>query len=146
VAGTNAYALASLYHVTDQSIYRHRDAGHVSGVLLKAQAVSEIANADRLLSEANTLYTTSTAIMRAAYEEGDRETALKAINTAGRMLTLLGELLGELNRQPQVNIFLSPQWATLRTVLFNSLAPFPEARAALAAGLQTLELDAELVA
>ena len=62
-----------------------------------------------------------------------------AIDTAGRVLSLLGELLGELNRQPQVNVLVSPEWLTVRGVLLEALSAYPEARVAVVGRLAALE-------
>ena len=56
-----------------------------------------------------------------------------------RVLALLGELLGELNRSPQVNILVAPQWIEVRALLMAALADYPEARASVAAVL--LQVD-----
>ncbi len=49
---------------------------------------------------------------------------------------LLAEMEGELNRTPQISLYLSPEWLQVRGVLFQALGDFPEARAAAALALQ----------
>ncbi len=121
----------------EDALARHK-ADHVPAVLVKAAHAREIAHADHLLEEANRLYQVATAIME-QHQADKPDTALRAIQTAGRLLELLGELLGELNRTPQVNILVAPEWLHLRTVLLQALAPYPEARAATAAALLEVE-------
>jgi hypothetical protein len=48
-------------------------------------------------------------------------------------------LLGELNRQPQVNILIAPEWLEVRAVLVQALQAYPEARTAVAAALAGVE-------
>lgn len=50
-------------------------------------------------------------------------------------LELLGELMGELKRNPTVNLVLAPEWVKTRTILMEALSDFPEARAAVARAL-----------
>jgi len=62
--------------------------------------------------------------------------ASNANREARANVELLGELLGELNRAPTVNITLSPEWVHIKVVLMAALGDFPDARAAAALALQ----------
>lgn len=57
-------------------------------------------------------------------------------------LRLLAELVGKLQTQGAVRIVLAPEWLTLRGQIVAALAPFPEARYALAGVLDTGVSDA----
>jgi hypothetical protein len=57
------------------------------------------------------------------------------IREARGCLELLAEMEGELHRQPVVNVLIAPEWLQLRMVILQALAPFPDARAALATTL-----------
>jgi len=46
---------------------------------------------------------------------------------------------GELNRNPVVNVILSPEWTRLRAIIIEALAPYPDARLAVAARLVDTE-------
>ena len=138
VQDTAYRVIARQYGLDHDAVRRHAD-NHLPAMLAKAQAARDVAHADHLLREANRLYATATGIMDAAQAQSDHELTLKAIGTAGRMLGLLGELLGELNRQPQINLLVAPEWLTVRAALLAALAPFPEARAAVAERLIALE-------
>ena len=72
-------------------------------------------------------------------DHGDFRTELAGIGQARACLELLAKLLGELDERPQVNVVLSAEWISVRAVLLSALAPFPDARAAVAARLQALE-------
>ncbi len=68
-----------------------------------------------------------------------RELVLK---TAGRLqgqLELVAKLLGDLDERSPVAVLLAPEWLEVRSVLLNALTPFPEARAAVADCLASLE-------
>ncbi len=134
-----AYRVIARQHGLDHDAVRRHADKHLPTLLAKAQAAREVAHADDLLQEANHLYATATSIMAEARGTGDNELALKAITSAGRMLALLGELLGELNRQPQINVLVSAEWLAVRSVLLEALSAYPEARTAVAARLASLE-------
>lgn len=131
-------ALSREYSLSEDALSRHK-AIHLPLILVKAEAVREVARADDLLLQANRLYTNAVEIMDAARGAGDGDLALKAIGAAGRILALLGELLGELDRRPVVNLLLAPEWLQVRAVLLEALQPHPEARTAVSERLAALE-------
>ncbi len=54
-------------------------------------------------------------------------------------LELLAKMMGQINDAPTVNVIVNPQWLSLRTVIVETLAPFPDARIAIADALARLE-------
>jgi hypothetical protein len=52
---------------------------------------------------------------------------------------LQAKLLGELSDAPQVNVVLMPEWLALRGAILAALAPYSEARAAVATQILRLE-------
>ncbi len=129
--------IAARFGTSTGALQRHKDE-HLPAVMVKSAQAREIAHADHLLEEANRLYQVATDIMEET-RKNKPDTALRAIQAGGRLLELLGELLGELNRSPQVNILVAPEWLAVRSVLLQALAPYPEARAATAAALLQME-------
>jgi hypothetical protein len=64
------------------------------------------------------------------------------LKTAERLqghLQLVAMLLGKLQVSPTVNILLAPEWLSTRSLLLDTLAPYPEARVAVAERLAGLE-------
>lgn len=120
------------------AVYRHAEA-HLPADLADAQEAAEVARADNLLGQVRDLIGAARDILEEARADGDRRSALQAIDTAGRQLTLLAKLAGELDERPVVNIVAAPQWVELRTVVIDTLDAYPEARAAVAARLLELE-------
>jgi len=57
---------------------------------------------------------------------------IQSTRAAGATLELLGRLMGELKDQTAVNVFVTPEFATVIQKLCDALAPWPEARAAVA--------------
>ncbi len=68
-----------------------------------------------------------------------RDLLLKTADRLQASLELLARLTKQLDERPTVNILLAPEWVSVRTVLLQSLQPFPDARAAVAASLMRLE-------
>ena len=64
-----------------------------------------------------------------------RELVLKTAGQLQGHLELLAELEGKLSRQPVVNLQVHPEWLALRRRIVAELAPYPEARVALAGAL-----------
>ena len=135
VEGASLRDIAGQYNVAKSAVDRHK-AEHLPAVMAKSEQARAIVHADHLLEEANRLYAVATTVMDAAQRSKDYELVLKAVGTGGRVLSLLGELLGELNRQPQLNLYLSAEWVEVRALLMTALSDFPEARAAAALALQ----------
>ena len=66
-------------------------------------------------------------------------------NLAGQLrqcLELVARLRRELDERPQVAILMAPEWLAVREVVFRALAPYPEARAAVASALSPKALEA----
>ncbi|WP_152024418.1 hypothetical protein [Thermus brockianus] len=78
------------------------------------------------------------SLLEEARSKGRYAAAVQAIGAATRLLELEAKLLGELDERPSVQVALvaSPEWARLRAVVLEALAPYPEARAALVERLE----------
>ncbi len=141
--------IAAQYAVSEQAVRRHRE-DHLPSIMVKSEQAKEVTRADDLIGQlqeitarTDRLYKIADGIIGKAASSEDWRTALMAVREASNAnreacanLELLGELLGELNRQPTVNLFLSAEWIEVRAVLLNALSDFPEARAAAALALR----------
>jgi len=126
------------FAVSTGALQRHT-ADHVPEALSKAQDAQDAANGDDLLAQVKDLQRRALGLLDKAEAAGDYRTALAGIGQARGCLELLAKLLGELDERPVVNLTLSAEWISVRAVLLSALAPFPDARAAVAARLQALE-------
>ena len=123
--------IAQRFAASPDAVYRHK-IDHLPAKLAQAEAAKETALADDLLGQVKALRNKAIAILGKAEAAGDLRTALLGIREARACVELLLEVEGELHRQPVVNVLIAPEWLQLRTVILQSLAPFPDARAALA--------------
>ncbi len=144
--------IAAQYSVSEQAVRRHRE-DHLPAIMVKSEQAKEVARADDLIGQlqeittrTDRLYKIADGIIGKAASSEDWRTALMAIREATNAnkearanLELMGELLGELNRNPTVNILLAPEFVRIQTVLLHALGPYPEARVAVAAALVEVE-------
>jgi hypothetical protein len=135
VSGAPNRRIAARYHVTEQAIRRHKDT-HIPSTLAEAQAAHDTAHADDLLSQVHDLQRRTLVLLAKAEKEDKLALALAAIRESRGNLELLAKLEGKLREQQTTNIIIAPQWLELRTVIIGALAPYPEARAAVAAALE----------
>jgi hypothetical protein len=136
VEGTPNRRIASHHDVTERAVRNHK-AGHLPTALVKAREAEEVADADDLLSQVKDLQTRTLTVLDKAECAGDLRTALGAIREARGNVELLAKLLGELDARPQVNVVLiDPQ---VRDAIVRALAPYGEARLAVAGALERFE-------
>ena len=138
VTGTPYRRIASQFQVSEIAVRRHK-AAHLPETLAQARDAEEVAHADDLLAQVRDLQARALSILDTAERAGDLRTALMAIREARSGLELLARLLGELSDAPQVNVLVMPEWLAVRSALLLALAPYGEARAAVASALLALE-------
>jgi hypothetical protein len=67
----------------------------------------------------------------------DHRTSLQALGEMRKQTELYSELTGELDRSTHIE--LHQEWVNIRELVFQALAPFPDARVAVAKALVALE-------
>ena len=124
-------------HCSIGSLHRHK--GHLSATLIKAEEAREVAHADTLLEQLKQLQKKALELLSKAEAAGDLRTALQGVREAKGCLELLAKLQGDLAQEGTVNITLSPAWLSLRTVILQTLEPYPEAKLRLSQVLKETE-------
>ena len=137
IAGGSYRSIAQQFAASPDAVLRHKR-DHLPPTLAKAAEAAEVAHADDLLAQVRRLQGRALSILDRAETTGDLRTALGAIREARGNLELLAKLLGELNDAPQISVMVSPEWVSVRTVILAALAPYPDARAAVAERLLAL--------
>ena len=138
LAGEPLRNISERVSVSATALHRHKSQ-HLPIELTKAKEAHEISAADDLLKQVQDLQTRALTILRKAEQSGDLRTALGAIREARGNLELLARLLGELKEGPTVNVLVSSQWVSLRTVILRALEGFPEARLKLSQTLSEVD-------
>jgi hypothetical protein len=100
---------------------------------------AETVDADDLLAQVRMLHERTLRILDTAEAAGSMNVALGAVREARGNVELLAKLTHHLNDRPTVNILLASEWLQVRALLLDALAPYPDARLAVAERLQALE-------
>ncbi len=139
IGGEPARSVASRYVTNGRplgrmAVQRHKDE-HLPQTLAKAEAAKEINRGEELLAQVQQLRNKAVSILLAAERAGDLRTALAGIREARACLELLLEAERTIDRRPQINVVLSPEWLSLRLVIVQALADHPEAQRAVVGAL-----------
>src|SRR5215216_4659242 len=137
VAGRPIRGIAKTFGASEDAVGRHR--AHLPKTLLNAHDVAESIRADVLLAEATALQSKAWELLHAAEANDDPRTALLAVREIRGCLELLARLLGEIQDRPMLTLVTAPEWMVIRGTILAALAPFPEARTAVAGQLLALE-------
>jgi len=138
VAGASAQKVSALFRVSPDAVQRHR-AEHLPAAVRQARTDAEERQALDVLMQLKAINGASLHILHEARQKRDPQTALKAIDRIQRQIELQAKILGELDERPTVSLVVSPEWAQVRATLLVALAPYPEARVAVASRLTLLE-------
>ena len=138
VSGEPLRGIARRFAVSEDALFRHRS-DHIPAHVATAKAAAEVAQADDLLSQVRDLHRLAMHILARASAAGDLRTALAGVREARACIETLLEVEGEIDRRPQVNILIAPEWVQVRSVLLEALTPYADARAAVAGRLVALE-------
>jgi hypothetical protein len=111
----------------------------LSPAVQKAQQTAEAEHALDIAKQLRAINAVSLSILDEARRSNNPTIALKAIDRVQRQIELQAKILGELDDRPHVDIVLTPEWLTARAALLAALAPYPDARVAVAERLLSLE-------
>jgi hypothetical protein len=128
--------IAARYGTSTGALQRHKE--HLPVALTQAQEAEAVAQGDDLLAQVRTLQAKAERILSQADAEGKLTVALQAVREARGCVELLGKLMGALEGRTTVNVWTAPEWLALRGALLEALAPFPQARQAMANTLRRL--------
>lgn len=134
ITGRAFREIAGQFGISKSALARHR-IRCIPKDLVQARESRKVAEADMLLAEVCNLQRRATKILVQAEQAGDLRTALSAIREARGSVELLARLAGELRETTQVNVLVTPEYQHLRGLIIQTLAPYPEARLAVASAL-----------
>lgn len=137
LSGASLRSIAGQFRTTKTSFLRHK-LKHLPRSLLRAREAREAVQADNLLANVCTLHRRAETILDRAEEAEDHRTALSAIREIRGIVELLARMAGELRDGTKVSFIVSPDYQRLREAITTALAPFPEARLAVAEALREL--------
>jgi hypothetical protein len=127
--------IAAEYQLSETSLRRHAKE-HLPALLSKARAAVELADADDLLSRLEALHSRTLAVLEAVEGTENHSVALGAIREARSNLELIGRVTKELDSGTTLNLYLSPQWLSLRALIVGALEGHSEARNAVLVAIE----------
>ena len=136
VGGVTGRKVAQDYPpLTQMSISRHKNA-HLTADLVPFRGPSSLqgTTAERV----ETLYARAEKVLAAAEHAKQGSLALNSIRELRAIVELIARLSGDLDERPTMqvlNVTTSPEWTDVRARILGALAPFPEARLAVARAL-----------
>src|SRR5215210_2726009 len=130
--------IAARFSVSTGALQRHTK-DHLPDRLLKAHERQDVQEALDVVGQLRTSNEVSLAILEEARDVGDPSIALRAAGRVLKQMEFKAKLLGQLDERPQMNLYLSSEWLSLRALIFGALGPYREARDAVVAALEATE-------
>lgn len=133
-------SIAARFNVSRSSVNRHK--AHPPTSIVKAETIREIRVAVTIADKLADLERETREILAEARGAigKDNRLALQALARLERQYEIRARIEGELGPENQVNVFMSPEWVQVQTVILTALEPLgPEARARVALALKGLE-------
>ena len=127
--------VARHYETSKDALFRHK-AEHLPGTLVKAKEAEDIASAGGLLKQIVDLQQRTLTVLEKAEDKEDLKTVLQAVRESRGNLELLAKMLGELHEGQGSSLRSSSQWVSIRSVILQVLAPYPEAQLRLVEALE----------
>jgi hypothetical protein len=142
-SGTAAAKVAREYGVSVDSLKRHR-AGHLTPAMVRvAVKRRNEAGAVSAVERLESLYGQAQALLNMAETKGSLMAGGNIIGQLRGIIETMARLSGELDERPSitVNLMSSPEVIELLSRLMGALAPFPDARVAVANAIDVEALE-----
>lgn len=126
--------------ISKSAVHRHKP--HVAPALQAVVAERAKAGPTTALQRLEDLHARATRLLDRAEADDKPSLSLAAIKELRGLVETIARITGELDERPQVqvlNVAADPAWIATRQAMLAALAPFPEARAAVAARLREIE-------
>jgi hypothetical protein len=152
--GQSVRAIAKKFNVHEGSLYRHRrelppqlKAAYLATFLKPGEDLEKLKTqeSESLLQNLAQQRARLLMMQDAALESDDAQAVATLAGRIHQNLEIVGKYLGELQQHSTktiVNVLVSAEYLAMRNALVRALAPFPEARRAVAQVLHSMEGDA----
>jgi hypothetical protein len=119
--------ISKQFGVSTAALSRHVQE-HLPAKLLAAQDAEEVADADLLKRELEAEKADIARLKTKAEDAEDYRTALAACDKALKALELQAKLAQLINDAPTINLYLTPEWLEIRSLILVALEPHENAR------------------
>lgn len=133
--------IAKQYALSPAAVDRHRNE-HLAERLVAAaerEAEADVTHALDVVAQLRQINTETLDVLRTARDVGNHGLALRAIDRVQRQIELQARLVDLISDAPTINMVITPEWITIRTVIIGALEDHPGARIAVAEALAAIE-------
>lgn len=138
VAGSSYRHISSQFDVGYKSVERHAS-DHISQEIKQSKEAEEAAQSLDVVKQLKHINKIALDILKESHDLKAHELSLKAIDRVCKQIELQAKLLGDIDT-PHVNIYVTPEWQTIRATIVQALLPYPDARLAVANALVKMEV------
>jgi hypothetical protein len=129
--------IARQFGVSKDAVARHVSE-HIHQTVQQSHAAMEEARGLDVVQQLKDINEVTLDILKRAKKEKKDGMSLLAIDRICKQIELQAKLLGAIDK-PQVNVLVSPEWLSMRSLIVQALAPYPDARLAVALALSQME-------
>jgi hypothetical protein len=131
--------LSEKYGISRASLKAHKD-NHLTPALAAVQA-EKFGVGTKATARLEAMLQTVESLLTKARTTGNVGQALTAVRELRATIELLAKITGELDERPTtvINLLTTEAWIQARQAIVEALAPYPEARLAVANRLQLIE-------
>lgn len=127
IAGESCRRIASQYGLHYQAVTRHKK-NHLPEALLEGHKAEAVTHADTLLMDLQGTKETALWFLNEAKEAKDLKAAASLISSACRVIELLAEIRGQLDRKAEINIILNPEYIQFKQNILSVVNSCPECK------------------
>ncbi len=135
IAGEPFRNIAERFGTSATALTRHKD-DHLPARMVKAHERQDVRQAIDIVQQLKAVNSACWHVLSEARASGDGELILKASDRITKHIELQAKLLGELEQEGTTTIVINQQVQHYTAILMQALAPFPDARAAVALALE----------
>jgi len=146
IRGDSIATIAREFAVSEDALRRHAKANHHIRAVTAIPTSAELATSEDIYKEIEKWHAEAKDLQKTAKSDGDIKTALLGLEKALKCLELLARINGQIREQAvtvslqqSINIYESPEWLAVGSVLAKVLASYPELRATVARELLALQ-------
>jgi hypothetical protein len=132
VSGIAFRRIAAQFSISATSVRRHKE-NCIGEAVQALQAEREVQSAWNIFTEMEWIHTETHLIYNDTRAEMDHASSLRALSESRKLIELQHELSSQ--SDDDLRTAFMEQWESIRKILFDALAPFPEAKLAVARAL-----------
>lgn len=125
--GVSLRNISKQFNLNYQSINRHKK-NHLTEALLEGHKAEAVTHADTLLMDLQGTKETALWFLNEAKEAKDLKAAAPLISSACRVIELLAEVRGQIDRKAEINIIMNPEFIQFKQNILSVVNSCPECK------------------